>query len=719
MRIVRYGVAGGLSMLVHLAVLLLLVELVGLGAVVSTTLGFLASVVVSFMLQHHWVFRASAARRTTAPRFVAVTLFGLLLNTSIMAVGYRLFGLHYLFVQAVAFAAVPVSNYLLNRAWTFGSQPDDAVHPWTWRDLHLLLPVGALLLMAGFSVLHLDLARDLSIARDMADGLRVPLQGPQLAGLLHLGPVWFWMLAWLQLLGLGIPGQVVMVALVGVLKFWLVALICRRIGVPGAVLPWAAVLSMPAWTLFEFVYVSHPVMTATCIAAVMLFGLRLMQAGRWTDAAGLGLCYALALHAHPSALALVALPAGFVWLAWRAGLLAPPALIVLGLAFAVPFVPWLISEVAAGFPVFEGLTEYAARERGTLEAATLAELFWAVAGGGALYWLTEMLGWPPGLAWPLVVALVAASLFGLVQASRQALSGHRFAGLLLLTFFSGLGILGLLREMHPYYMLGALQLIWGGIVAIGLAQTALKWLCPSFAALGYAMLVFSALQVMEFQRRGALPFAAFPLFDVTGEAGEVRRQPFLPVHAAPASGQWLCENGDGSVVHGAYGLSLVHSYGVESRFHCGRVAVRVAAGPPQSRHHLGLSLAVLEEAGIVPAEVIGSFGLVAAVPLETDAASLVPDRRRYPPVAVSWASPRTRVLTLAAAVGGIVVTDYGFMMTPSPRIRARCGADELPAAAADNVTRVFDPAGCTAPVELEIVSSVPELIGVAVILESR
>lgn len=725
LRIVRYGIAGGLSLLTHLAVLVLMVEIVGLGAVASTTLGFIASVAVSFLLQHHWVFRSQAARRATAPRFVAVTLFGLLLNTSIMAVGYRLFGLHYLLVQAVAFAAVPVSNYLLNRAWTFGSVHADAAHPWSWRDLYLLLPIGALALMAGFSVLHLDLARDLSIARDMARGLGVPLQGPQLAGLVHLGPAWFWMLAWLQLLGLGIPGLVMLVAVLGALKFWLVALIGRKLDAPMIVPLWVAMLSLPAWTLFEFVYVSHPVMAATCMAAVMLFGLRFMRAGRWTDAAALGLGYSLALHAHPSAVALVALPAGFAWFAWRDGLLEPRAVAALALAFAVPFVPWLIHEAGSGFPVLEGLADYGARERGGADAVALAGLFWAVAGGGAMYWVSEMMGWPAALAWSFVGALVALSAFGLGHAVQLARAGDRFVGLLLLAFFSGLGILVLLRGVHPYYMLGGLQLVWAGIVACGLAHSRLASLRRPLVAVVvvvvvvYGVLAVAVLQVMDFQRRGDLPFAAFPLFDVTAEAGEIRPQPFLPVSAAPASGRWLCENGEAAVVHGAYGLSLVHSFGIESRFRCGPTQVRVANGPSDARHVLGLSLAVLEQAGIAPAETVGSFGLIRAVAVEKNTAPLVPAERRYPPVAVSWATPGTTRIMLEESARKIVTTDYGFMMSRPPVIRARCGEAELAPVAADNVTRVFDPAGCGEPVELEIVSAVPELIGVVLVPTAR
>lgn len=714
-RIVRYGLAGGLSMLAHLVVLLLMVEVARLGPVVSTTLGFLVSVAVSFLLQHHWVFRSPVAWRATAPRFVAVTLFGLLLNTSIMALGYRLAGVHYLVAQTVAFAAVPISNYLLNSAWTFGARDENAAHSWSWRDLHLVFPVGAFALMAGFSVLSLDRARDFSIALDMAQGLTLPLQGPQLAGVIHLGPVWFWLLAWLQLLGLNLSETVVLVALAGALKLWLVVMIARKLDEPRNAYLWVAMLCVPAWTMFEFVFVSHPVLTATCLAAVILFGLRFAESGHWTDAAAIGLCYSLALHAHPSSVALVALPAGFVLFAWRDGRLTPAAVFALAFAFVLPFVPWLIYQAGAGFPALEGLADYAARQRGAADPASLARLFWAVVGGGALHWVSEILMWPPALAWSFVAAQVALSLFGLAHASRLAVAGSRFAGLLLLTFFSGIGILVLLRGVHPYYMFGGLQLVWGGVVALGLARSSLASLRLPLVAVSYAVLVISAVQVMNFQRRGELPFAPYPLFDVTAEPLETRPQPFLAVSASTASGQWLCANGDGAVVHGSYGLSLVHSFGIESRYLCGETKVRVAGGPLGARHYLGLSRRVLAQAGIEPVETIGGFGIVSALPTEKPTRTLIPAERRYPPVEVPWGRPRTTRIPLDADAGIFVVTDYGFMMSYRPEVRASCGPDELAPIAGDNLTWVFHAAECEESFVLEIVAAEPQLIGVVAV----
>jgi putative flippase GtrA len=118
-RLVRYGVTGLLSAATHMGVLVLLVEFAAWRPVWASTVGFLASVAVSYLLQRAWVFESSTPMRTSFPRFATVALVALFLNTLILAVGTEFFTAYYVVVQAVALIAIPVSNYILNSLWTF------------------------------------------------------------------------------------------------------------------------------------------------------------------------------------------------------------------------------------------------------------------------------------------------------------------------------------------------------------------------------------------------------------------------------------------------------------------------------------------------------------------------------------------------------------------------------------------------------------------------
>lgn len=118
-RLLRYAVAGGLSALSHLGVLTALVELAAVRPVVASTVGFVTSIAVSYGLQRSWVFASRGDHRRLLPRFLTVTAVALLLNTLVVHVGTEVLDTHYALVQLVAFAVIPVSNYLLNSLWTF------------------------------------------------------------------------------------------------------------------------------------------------------------------------------------------------------------------------------------------------------------------------------------------------------------------------------------------------------------------------------------------------------------------------------------------------------------------------------------------------------------------------------------------------------------------------------------------------------------------------
>jgi putative flippase GtrA len=118
-RLVRYGIAGGLSALTHLGTLALLVELAGMRPVIGSTIGFLLSIAVSYGLQRTWVFASRNRHRTLLPRFLTVTAAALLLNTVVLHVGTEVLEVHYAAVQVVAIVLIPLSNYLLNSLWTF------------------------------------------------------------------------------------------------------------------------------------------------------------------------------------------------------------------------------------------------------------------------------------------------------------------------------------------------------------------------------------------------------------------------------------------------------------------------------------------------------------------------------------------------------------------------------------------------------------------------
>ncbi|MFC7534246.1 GtrA family protein [Actinoplanes sp. GCM10030250] len=120
-RLLRYAVSGGLSAATHLGVGLACSAWAGMPPVPASTVGFAVSVVVSYLLQHLWVFRSSAGHAVAGPRFLAVTAAAFTLNTVVLWIGAELLDGPYALVQAVALLLIPALNYALNSRWTFAS----------------------------------------------------------------------------------------------------------------------------------------------------------------------------------------------------------------------------------------------------------------------------------------------------------------------------------------------------------------------------------------------------------------------------------------------------------------------------------------------------------------------------------------------------------------------------------------------------------------------
>lgn len=118
-RLIRYAISGGASACSHLGLGWLLQAGLHVPPVVASTAGFVASVVVSYVLQHAWVFRSAATHAVAGTRFLTVTAVAFALNTTVVWLGTEVAHGPFPLVQGVALVLIPVVNYSLNSRWTF------------------------------------------------------------------------------------------------------------------------------------------------------------------------------------------------------------------------------------------------------------------------------------------------------------------------------------------------------------------------------------------------------------------------------------------------------------------------------------------------------------------------------------------------------------------------------------------------------------------------
>ena len=118
-QIVRYAVAGGLGTAAHLGVLVLCVEVLGLGVVAGSVAGFCAALAVSYGLNRFWTFRGGRRQSGRFWRYALVCLGGLVINTGLVVALVEGLRWPYLLAQLSVIFVVPVSNFVFSRYWAF------------------------------------------------------------------------------------------------------------------------------------------------------------------------------------------------------------------------------------------------------------------------------------------------------------------------------------------------------------------------------------------------------------------------------------------------------------------------------------------------------------------------------------------------------------------------------------------------------------------------
>ncbi|HWQ42911.1 MAG TPA: GtrA family protein [Desulfosporosinus sp.] len=117
--IIRYGLVGLLGTILHFSSLIALVELAHLDPVISSVVGFLLVLLISYYLNRNWTFCAVDRKKRQFLYYTMVSLIGLGLNSSIMFIDVHVLQWNYLYGQCLVVVVVPVSNFLMNRRWTF------------------------------------------------------------------------------------------------------------------------------------------------------------------------------------------------------------------------------------------------------------------------------------------------------------------------------------------------------------------------------------------------------------------------------------------------------------------------------------------------------------------------------------------------------------------------------------------------------------------------
>jgi len=122
MQFVFFAGIGAVGTIVQYVTLAGLVEIAGIKPVLASAIGLVLGALVNYLLNYRFTFRSVKRHRETMPKFLAIALIGLLLNTLIMEIGTEMIRLHYLLAQVVATGLVLLWTFTGNRLWTFGEK---------------------------------------------------------------------------------------------------------------------------------------------------------------------------------------------------------------------------------------------------------------------------------------------------------------------------------------------------------------------------------------------------------------------------------------------------------------------------------------------------------------------------------------------------------------------------------------------------------------------
>jgi putative flippase GtrA len=115
----RFLLVGALCTGIQYLLLVAGVEWLGLDAVLASTLGFLASAAVNYLLNRRYTYASDASHAVLVWRFVTVLATGSVLNALFMQVLHGYLQWQYLLAQLCATGGTLIWNFCAHRYWTF------------------------------------------------------------------------------------------------------------------------------------------------------------------------------------------------------------------------------------------------------------------------------------------------------------------------------------------------------------------------------------------------------------------------------------------------------------------------------------------------------------------------------------------------------------------------------------------------------------------------
>jgi len=486
---------------------------------------------------------------------------------------------------------------------------------WAWFVVASLWFIP--LLGAPFGGLNLDTARDMYWAWQVASGQEWPLSGPMIGFFVHLGPVWFYTLAFPLLFHSSYTSAALFVTALAGLKYPLALFLGARLLDWRLGLLWASILALPSLSYSTQLAVSHFSLVEGTLLIFLICCLWDLHKHRGHPAFLAGLSFSFMIHAHPTTVALGWL---FIYLLWRRSGDWWKGALAIAAGGVVPFLPLLFQQVGNQGQDLQAVVTYLQSD---ISASRLADvpalLFNTIAVGVPSAWRLAANAFP-GLVpagFMVLATLGAAGVAGVVPAWRdRQLRKWLLAGLSGFVLF-GLQVSLLRVDTWWYMMLGSLPFfaLFCSISVFALVRWLnAQFLVPVIACVAAAMLLVHNIGLIQTGAAGGQhyhPMSKLKNLKAPEPYHPQKPAPWLPYVHLDEMADVLCERSGPVVVHGALALQADSAGGTATDLRCGKSGDVYVRGRPveaAATHLLAFGPSIVEKLPFPPSGQMGSFG---------------------------------------------------------------------------------------------------------------
>ena len=115
-QLIRFGIVGVIATIIDYVILYLLTEYLDVYYLMSSTISFIISLIVNYLLSIYWVFAVKKKQTIKEVMlFIILSVIGLIVNQLILYIGTNIFNLYYMMSKLIATILVMIYNFITRK----------------------------------------------------------------------------------------------------------------------------------------------------------------------------------------------------------------------------------------------------------------------------------------------------------------------------------------------------------------------------------------------------------------------------------------------------------------------------------------------------------------------------------------------------------------------------------------------------------------------------